>query len=134
MSETTVRKPYKRQMSRTTWFMTHARFKSYMLHEVSSIFVALYMALLIAGLFALANGPDAWAGWLAFVKSVPVLILSLIAFGFFVIHTTSWFKAVPQAMRIQQGEHFVPGKLIIGGHYVALGAFSLFVLILAGVA
>jgi fumarate reductase subunit C len=129
-----ARKPYMRQMSKTSWFMTHARYKSYMLHEVSSLFVGLYMALLIYGLFKLGSGPDAWAGFLAFVKSPLVIILSLIAFAFFIIHTVSWFQAVPQAMRIQQGEHFVPGKLIVGSHYAVLGVFSLFVLILAGVA
>lgn len=129
-----ARKPYVRKMSKTSWFLTHARFKSYMSHEVTSVFVALYMWLLIDGLFRLAKGPEAWEGWLAFIKHPLVVVLSLIAFAFFIIHTTSWFKAVPQAMRIQTGEHFVDGKLIIGGHYVALGVFSLFVLILAGVA
>ena len=129
-----ARRPYKRTMSKTSWFLTHARFKSYMLHEASSIFVALYMWLLIDGLFRLAKGPEAWAAWLAFIKHPLVVVISLIAFAFFVVHTMSWFKAVPQALRIQTGEHFVDGKLIIGGHYAALGAFSLFVLILAGVA
>jgi fumarate reductase subunit C len=105
-----------------------------MLHEVSSLFVGLYMALLIYGLFKLGNGPNAWADFIDFVKSPIVVILSLIAFAFFIIHTISWFQAVPQAMRIQQGEHFVPGNIIVGAHYAALGAFSLFVLILAGVA
>jgi fumarate reductase subunit C len=123
-----------RQMSKTSWFMTHSRYKSYMLHEVSSLFVGLYMALLIVGLFCLGSGPDAWNGFLAFVKSPIVVISSIIAFAFFITHTVSWFQAVPQAMRIQQGEHFVPGKLIVGAHYAVLGVVSLFVLILAGVA
>lgn len=129
-----ARKPYVRKMSKTSWFLTHARYKSYMSHEVSSVFVALYMWLLIDGLFQLAKGPEAWEAWLGFIKHPLVVIISLIVFAFFIIHTTSWFKAVPQAMRIQTGDHFVDGKLIIGGHYVALGVFSLFVLILAGVA
>jgi succinate dehydrogenase subunit C len=129
-----ARKPYMRQMSKTSWFMTHSRYKSYMLHEVSSLFVGLYMALLIAGLFCLGLGPEAWASFLAFVKNPLVVILSLIAFAFFIVHTVSWFQAVPQAMRIQQGEHFVPGKLIVGAHYAVLAVVSLFVLILAGVA
>ncbi|QLH39624.1 MAG: fumarate reductase subunit C [Defluviicoccus sp.] len=134
MSETTVRKPYMRKMSKTCWFMTHARFKSYMLHEVSALFVGIYMCVLIGGLFRLAQGPEAWANWMSTMTSWPMLILSLIMFAFFIVHTVSWFQAVPQAMRIQQGEHFVPGKLIIGAHYVALGVVSLFILILAGVA
>ncbi|MBK8176785.1 MAG: fumarate reductase subunit C [Rhodospirillales bacterium] len=128
------RKPYVRHMSKTSWFLTHARFKSYMLHEVSSVFVALYMWLLIDGLFGLAGGPESWQAWINYVKSPFVVIFSLVAFAFFVVHTMSWFKAVPQAMRIQQGEHFVPGNLIVGAHYAVLGVVSIFVLILAGVA
>jgi fumarate reductase subunit C len=129
-----ARRPYQRPMAKTSWFLGHARYKNYMLHEVSSLFVGLYMALLIYGLIKLGNGPDAWANFIDFVKSPIVVILSLIAFAFFIIHTVSWFQAVPQAMRIQQGEHFVPGNIIVGAHYAALAAFSLFVLILAGVA
>ena len=86
----------------------------------------------LGGVFAISQVIDHFSD--ALVKNPIVVVLSIVAFGFFVLHTTSWFNAVPQAMRIQQGEHFVPGKLIIGGHYVALGVFSLFVLILAGVA
>ena len=43
------RKPYVREISKTSWFMTHARYKSYVLHEVSCIFVALYSIVLIVG-------------------------------------------------------------------------------------
>ena len=84
-------------MPKTSWFLGHARYKSYMLHEVSSLFVGLYIWLLIYGLFKLGSGPDAWADFIAFVKSPIVVILSLIAFAFFIMHTISWFQAVPQA-------------------------------------
>lgn len=128
------RKPYIRPMSKTSWFMSQARYKTYMLHEVSSIFVAIYTVILICGIFALGTGPEAWQGWLDAVTSPLGVIFHLVAFAFSVIHTTSWFKAVPQAMRIQRGEEIVPGKLIIGAHYGVLAVVSLFVLILAGVA
>jgi len=129
-----ARNPYQRPVQRTTWFLGQARYKSYMLHEVSSLFVGLYMWLLIDGLFRLANGPDAWNSWLSLVRSWPIVILSVIAFMLFLIHTKSWFDAVPQAMRIQRGEEFVPGKVLIGANYAALGAFSILILVLAGVA
>ena len=83
-----ARKPYVRPVPKTSWFLGHARYKSYMLHEVSSLFVGLYMALLIYGLFKLGSGPDAWAGGSRFVKS-PIVLLSLIAFALFIIHTIS---------------------------------------------
>lgn len=128
------RKPYKRQMSKTTWFTKQARYQHYMLHEISSVFVAIYAVILLFGLFSLAAGPLAWNDWLAGVTSWIGVIFHLIAFAFAVVHTTAWFKAVPQAMRIQRGESFVSGKTIIGGHYAVLGAVCLFVLILAVVA
>lgn len=128
------RKPYKREVSKTTWFLKQARYQHYMLHEISSIFVAVYMVILIAGLFALAAGPLAWDDWLDGVTSWIGVIFHVLAFIFAIIHTTAWFKAVPQAMRIQRGEEFMPGKTIIGAHYAVFAAVCVFVLILAGVA
>lgn len=128
------RKPYHREMSKTTWFLKQSRYQHYMLHEISSIFVAIYVGVLIVGLFRLAQGPEAWTGWLAGVTSPLGIIFHIIVFIFAIIHTTSWFKAVPQAMRIQRGEEIVPGKLIIGAHYGVWAAVSVVVLLMAGVA
>ena len=125
------RKPYKRTMPKTTWFLRHSRFQHYMLHEISSIFLAIYLVILITGLFRLGQGPLEWQGWLDGVTSWIGIIFHIIAFIFAIIHTTAWFKAVPQAMRIQHGESFVPGKTIIGVHYGVWAAVSVFVLVLA---
>jgi fumarate reductase subunit C len=130
----TPRKPYVREVPKTTWFLKQSRYQHYMLHEISSIFVAIYTGILIVGLFRLAQGPEAWAGWLAAVTSPIGIVFHLLAFVFALLHTTSWFKAVPQAMRIQKGESFVPGKLIVGVHYGVWAAVSVVVLVLAGVA
>ncbi len=128
------RKPYVRPISKTTWFMSQAEYKSYMLHEISSFFVAIYSIILIVGLFRLGQGPEAWQGWVDGVTGPLGVVFHITAFVFAIIHTTAWFKAVPQALRIQRGEEFVPGKLIVGAHYGILAAFSGFMLILAGVA
>jgi fumarate reductase subunit C len=130
----TPRKPYVREVPKTTWFLKQSRYQHYMLHEISSIFVAIYTGILIVGLFRLAQGPEAWNGWLAAVTSPIGIVFHLLAFVFALLHTTSWFKAVPQAMRIQRGESFVPGKLIVGVHYGVWAAVSVVVLVLAGVA
>ncbi|MCP5364219.1 MAG: fumarate reductase subunit C [Hyphomicrobiales bacterium] len=128
------RKPYVRPISKTSWFMTHSRYKHYMLHEISSVFVAIYTIIIIVGLFRLSQGEAAWNGWLAAVASPLGILVHLAIFVFALIHTTAWFKAVPQALRIQRGESIVPGNLIVGAHYGILAAVSLFVLVLAGVA
>ena len=63
------RKPYKRKISKTTWFLRHSRFQHYMLHEITSIFLAIYLVILITGLFRLGQGPIEWQGWLDGVTS-----------------------------------------------------------------
>ena len=126
------RKPYVRELPRTTWFLTNARYKTYMLHEVSSVFVAIYTVILIVGLFRLGSGPLAWQGWLDGVTSPIGVIFHLVALAFFVIHTTSWFKAVPQATRIMRGEEVLPGNILIGAHYAIFAVVSLFFIVLAG--
>ncbi|MBL8659035.1 MAG: hypothetical protein JNM75_04685 [Rhodospirillales bacterium] len=128
------RKPYHREVSKTTWFLKQSRYQHYMLHEISSVFVAIYVGVLIVGLFRLAQGPEAWSGWLAAVTSPIGVIFHILVFIFSIIHTTSWFKAVPQAMRIQRGEEIVPGNLIIGAHYGVWAVVSVVVLLVAGVA
>lgn len=129
-----VRRPYVRPISKTSWFLTHSRYKSYMLHEISSFFVAVYTAILIVGLVRLGDGAAAWQGWLDGVTSPLGILFHLAAFAFAIIHATAWFKAVPQAMRLMRGEEVVSGKLIIGVHYVVWTVVSLVVLLMAGVA
>lgn len=132
--EVSGRRPYVKPISKTTWFLSHSRYKHYMLHEISSLFVAIYTVILIVGLFRLGDGSAAWQGWLDAVTSPLGVIFHIIAFVFAVIHATAWFKAVPQAMRLMKGDQVIPGKLIIGVHYAVWAAVSVFVLVLAGVA
>ena len=74
------RKPYVRQMSKTSWFLTHSRYKSYILHEVTCIFIAIYAVILIVGLFRLGQGPEAWQGWLDGLRSPLGIIFQILAF------------------------------------------------------
>jgi fumarate reductase subunit C len=105
-----------------------------MVHEISSIFVALYMLELVVGLFCLASGAERWDAYLAFLRSPVIIFLTLVGLVFFIIHTTSWFKAVPQATRIMRGEEILPGKILVGAHYAIWAVVSLFVIVLAWVA
>lgn len=128
------RKPYVREMSKTSWFLSQARYRDYILHEVTCIFIAIYALILIVGLFRLGQGPEEWQGWLDGISSPLGVVFHIFMLFFAAVHTYSWFKVVPQAMRIQRGTEFVPGNLIIGVHWGILAVISLFVLVLAGAA
>ncbi|KAA5607338.1 fumarate reductase subunit C [Roseospira marina] len=127
------RKPYVREVPKTTWYMRNGRYMRYMAREVTCVFLALYMAGLVIGLVRLMQGPEAWQSYLAGLSSPVAILFHLIAFGFACYHATSWFNVTPKAMRIPQGDGFVPGKTIVGAHYGLWGAASLVIIVLMGV-
>ncbi|MDS4070658.1 MAG: fumarate reductase subunit C, partial [Candidatus Competibacter sp.] len=102
------RKPYIREVSKTTWFLSQPRYKRYMAREVTCIFIFAYTFLLIVALKRLSEGPDAFQGFLNALHSPLGVLFNLVVLVATVYHSTSWFNVTPQAMPIQRGEEFVP--------------------------
>lgn len=122
-------KPYVREVSKTTWFLSHPRYKRYMAREVTCIFIFAYTFLLICALGALANGPAAFDAFVEALRSPLGVLFNLAVLIVTVYHSISWFVVTPQAMPIQRGEEFVPGNLIVNAHYGAWAVVSLIILI-----
>ncbi|MFO1372203.1 MAG: fumarate reductase subunit C [Candidatus Competibacteraceae bacterium] len=124
------RKPYIRELPKTTWFLRQPRYKRYMAREVTCIFIGAYTFLLICALGRLAQGEAAYEGFLHALRSPLGVLFHLVVLAFAVYHSITWFNVTPQAMPIQRGEEFVPGKIIIGAHYGGWAVISLIVLLL----
>ena len=124
------RKPYIRKMSKTNWFFSQPRYMRYMAREVTCIFILAYTILLIFALKNLADGPEAYAGFLEALNSPLGILFNLAALVAAVYHSTSWFNVTPQAMPVQRGEEFLPGNIIVGAHYGGWALISLIVLFL----
>jgi fumarate reductase subunit C len=122
-------KPYIREIPKTSWFFRQPRYMRYMAREVTCIFIGAYTLLLVVALKRLAQGPDAFQGFLNALHSPLGVLFNLAVLVAAVYHSTTWFNVTPQAMPIQRGEEFVPGKIIVGAHYAAWAVVSLIVLI-----
>ena len=129
------RRPYVRQMSKTTWYMRNGRYKVYVLRELTSILVGFYTFLTIFALAALAsNSPEAWNNFLASQQCTTMVVFHGFALLYFLFYQTfPWFKLAPKAMVIQIGEKRLPDMAIIIGHYVAWVIASAVIFWLAGV-
>ena len=123
------RKPYVREISKTTWFLGQPRYMRYMAREVTCIFILAYTFLLICALGSLAKGPDAFQEFLNALRSPLGVLFNLAVLIVTVYHSLSWFVVTPQAMPIQRGEEFVPGNIIVNAHYGAWAVVSLIILI-----
>ncbi len=129
------RAPYLRPVSRTTWYMRNGRYKIYMLRELTCLLVGIYSFLVIWGLAALAAGTaDAWNAFLAAQQNSLTIAFHALALIYFLVYQTfAWFSLAPKAMPLQIGEHKVPDRFIVIGHYVAWLVVTVIIFRLAGV-
>ena len=122
-------KPYVREVSKTTWFLSHPRYQRYMAREVTCIFIMAYTFLLICALGSLADGPGAFQEFLNALRGPWGVLFNVAVLAATVYHSATWFNVTPQAMPIQRGEEFVPGHLIVGAHYGVWAVVSLIILV-----
>ena len=63
------RRPLVRPVSPTRWYLAHPRYLRYMSREVTCVFIGALAVLMLVALLRLAQGPDAWAGFLGALRS-----------------------------------------------------------------
>ena len=126
------RRPYVREVSRSWWWLNQRRYVGYMIRELSCVFIGAYTAVIVVGLMRLSQGQAAYEGFLDALWGPVGLTFHIVAFGFALYHTTTWFNVTPKAMPLRLGERRVPGGAIIGAHYAGWLAVSAVVLFLAG--
>lgn len=128
-----TRRPYVREVPKHRWFFRHPRYMRYMAREVTCLFIGGYTILMIVGLLRLSQGQAAWEGFLAALRSPLSVLLHLLALGFALYNTVTWFNVTPKALPLQIGEELMPGSVVTGAHYAIWAVLSLAVLFLAGV-
>jgi len=119
MSDLSYRRPI------SVWWWTRKRtYFLFVMRELSSLFIAwlvLYLLLLIR---AVDHGPAAYADFLDRAASPWLVVLNVVAFGFVLLHTVTWFSLTPQAMVVSVRGRRVPAAAIIAGQYAALVVVS----------
>ena len=96
---TTKRKAYVRPMP-STWWKKLPFYRFYMLREGTAVPAVWFSIELIFGLFALKNGPEAWAGFVDFLQNPVIVIINLITLAAALLHTKTWFELAPKAANI----------------------------------
>ena len=93
---TTKRKPYVRPMT-STWWKKLPFYRLFMLREGTAVPAVWFSIELIFGLFALKNGPEAWAGFVDFLQNPVIVSINLITLAAALLHTKTWFELAPKA-------------------------------------
>ena len=118
--------PYHARVSTWWWARSWAYFK-FILRELSSVPVAVFVLLTLAELRALSAGPAAWAELQEWLRRPLVILASLAVLAAVVFHAVTWFRLVPATMVLRIGGKRVPGWLLAGAHFAAWGVASVLV-------
>ena len=111
----------------TYWWLHQWSYLKFVLRELSSIFVALFVVITLLQLRALSHGPQAYADFQTWMKTPAVIAVNAVSFVFVLFHVVTWFHLAPRAMAVRFAGKRVPGFLIVGANYAAWVAISVVV-------
>jgi len=111
-------KAYVRPM-RATWWMQRWPYFIFMLRELSSVFVAAYLVLLLVMIHRVSQGPEAYISFLRSLRSPAAIFFHIVALAFALLHTITWFNLTPKAMVVRLRGKRVPDWVIVGLNYAA---------------
>lgn len=133
MGEKMSRRPYVQELSRTGWYFKHPRYMRYIAREVTCIFIGAYTLILLVGLMRLSQGQAQYEGFLAALQQPGSIVFHVVALGFSLYNTFTWFNVAPKALPIQVGDELWPDSVVAIAHYAVWAVLSLVVLFWAGV-
>jgi fumarate reductase subunit C len=120
---------YPRQASKT-WFMTRRPYRIFMLRELSGVFLAGYTILLLVLVMNVHDGPVAFADFRNTLRSPALIVFNSLALLFALLHSVTWFQAMPKVLPLRYGHQQRLTFLLLGLNYLMLLAVTAIVLAL----
>jgi fumarate reductase subunit C len=121
-------KPYPRQHQPSTWFLKQPHYMVFMLRELSALFLAIYLVVLLILVGQVHESESAFEDFKELLASPIMIVFHTIVLLFAILHSVTWFQAVPKALRIRRGEEFMPPMMLIGAHVLAWLGISVVIL------
>jgi fumarate reductase subunit C len=111
--------PWYRPRVSTYWWLWRWPYLKFILRELSSVWVAYFVVLLLLQLRALHHGPEAYAAFQAWLQAPHVIALNVVGLLFVLFHSVTWFNLAPRAMVVRVRGKRVPDLLIAASNYAA---------------
>lgn len=114
---------YKAPVS-TWWWMGRWSYLKFILREISSVFVAWFVAELLLALSSLSGGRGDYADFQEFLRNPVVVATNVVSLFFVTFHAVTWFNLAPKAMAVRLRGKRVPDLWIAGPNYAAWAVVS----------
>ena len=111
-----------------TWWLKRPGYVRFMLREVTSVFVAIFVVELLVIVHKIGQGPQAFADMMARLRSTGCIVFHVVALAFVVYHTITWFQATGVVQVVRLGERQVPPWLVAGSSFALWAVVSVVLL------
>jgi len=111
-----------------TWWLRRPSYFKFMMRELSSVFVAIFLVVLLVQVRRIGQGPEAYAAVLQTLRAPGWILFHVVALGFAIFHSVTWFNLTGVVQVVRVGERQVPPRLVAGASFAAWGAVSLVLL------
>ena len=122
-------KLYHRKMP-ATWWLTNQSYFLFMLRELSSVFIAVFLVVYLCQIYQVSQGPDAYSAFVQKLSSPGWIFFHLVALLFALYHSITWFQSSAVVLSLRIGERVIPRPMVTVLHVVAWAIVSITVLTL----
>ncbi|MEK7337886.1 MAG: fumarate reductase subunit C [candidate division NC10 bacterium] len=113
----------------STWWLRHPAYFRFMMREVSSVFIAVFLVVLLTQIRALSRGPEAYAAFQETLRSPGWIIFHVVALAFALYHSVTWFNLTAVVQVVRVGERQVPPRLVAAATFGLWTVLSLGILL-----
>jgi fumarate reductase subunit C len=99
------------------WWLGQWQYLKFILRELSSVPVAIFVVITLFQLRALLSGPAAYARFEHWLRTPGAIVLNVISFFFVLLHTVTWFNLAPRAIAIRMRGKRLPDLLVAAPNY-----------------
>ena len=112
----------------STWWLQRPTYILFMLREISSLFIAVFLVVLLVQIYQLTRGADAYAAFSRRLSSPGWVIFHVVALLFALYHSVTWFHSSAVVLPLRVGDRVVPRNIVVALNIGAWIAASLVIL------
>jgi fumarate reductase subunit C len=116
------------------WWARRRSYLLFVLRELSSLFVAWFVAYLLMLVYAVGEGESAYRRFLDWSANPFVVAVNLVALAFVLLHAVTFFQAAPQTTVVRLRGRRVPSAALAAPIFLAwivISAFLIWLVVLA---
>ena len=113
------------------WWLRKRSYAFFVLRELSAVFVAWAVVLVLLLVRAVAQGDAEYGEFLDWAATPWVVVVNVVTLAFVVLHAITWFNLTPAAMAVRAGGRRVPPQVVAGGAYIGWVVVSAIIVWLA---